>query len=754
MARLYSKNKKITSRRRTLLVAMSYVLIVLVIAGSGILSFKYINFFQQNMYAQNKFIISESAISIETQIETLATINQNIAKHIVNRIQILDKTENITEIKNHIQKEVDDWNIQELYIIDENKNWYNSMMESVAPLVIFEQKEGGGPQFFADQGGNLISLFSLAPPIEINNLRIIGIMVEKSHIDIPYLTQFKFLKGMARFYIAERSGKIIQKQNIQGQGDEQIYIQSFFENSTFSGSYSRDDVNTAIYSGQEVLIPFKKNNENLYFYSKAVHNSSLILFTIVPQNLLTSRYQTLFSMTIAVCGTMTSIFGCLIITLIYIKNKSEKQVRRLAFYDTLTGAPNLNKFEKTAENLFKKTQHNYAVVYLNIKKFKFVNEKHGKEAGDYILKSLYGDYIVPFLQDDEYAARIGPDNFGLLLTYNDKTDQVIQRLVKFQEKAEKIQDKNTGCLYSIQITFGIFFPKFRNSDIVSMLDKAHLALKMGDEKAVCNVFNTAINQKMLRDKILEDKMRDALTKSNFEVYYQPKISLKTGKATGAEALIRWRDPEDGLIMPGEFIPLFERNGFIIATDLFVFETICADIQRWLREGKTPPVVSFNLSKANIENPQFLNTYKNIIHHYGIPTKYIEFEFTETLMYDNLAILSKIIDEIHDIGATCSMDDFGSGYSSLNMLKNINVDVLKLDKEFFNEEETLSQKSKTVIKSVIELAQELNLHTISEGIEKQEDVLFLKDIGCDFIQGYYFAKPMPVKEFEAFMFPDN
>ena len=342
----------------------------------------------------------------------------------------------------------------------------------------------------------------------------------------------------------------------------------------------------------------------------------------------------------------------------------------------------------------------------------------------------------------------------MLLTYNDKTDQVIQRLVKFQEKAERIQDKNTGCLYSIQITFGIFFPKFRNSDIVSMLDKAHLALKMGDEKAVCNVFNTAINQKMLRDKILEDKMRDALTKSNFEVYYQPKISLKTGKATGAEALIRWRDPEDGLIMPGEFIPLFERNGFIIATDLFVFETICADIQRWLREGKTPPVVSFNLSKANIENPQFLNTYKNIIHHYGIPTKYIEFEFTETLMYDNLAILSKIIDEIHDIGATCSMDDFGSGYSSLNMLKNINVDVLKLDKEFFNEEETLSQKSKTVIKSVIELAQELNLHTISEGIEKQEDVLFLKDIGCDFIQVYYFAKPMPVKEFEAFMFPDN
>lgn len=419
--------------------------------------------------------------------------------------------------------------------------------------------------------------------------------------------------------------------------------------------------------------------------------------------------------------------------------------------DDVTGGKNKKEFERIAKDLLK-GDGKYVLVYANIDRFKLINENFGNEVGDQVLRQIHS-IIDEELRWDEVSGRIMADNFGILMRYH-SLPKLDQRLYRISKQLAEMTDEN-GNSYGIALYFGVYIIEDGDeSDVSVMLEHANLARKKisPSHLVAMGIYDVRDSERLGRDKALEMKMHKALERGDFVPFLQPKYELKEESVAGAEALVRWLDPEEGMIYPDEFIPLFENNGFIVELDLYMFEEVCKLIERWHREGRQIIPVSVNLSRSHFEIPNFFDYYEYVLKKYDIPPKSIEIELTESLFYNDFELLSDLVNKIHKVGLSCSIDDFGSGYSSLNMLKDVRVDALKLDRVFFESGEN-DERGKDVIQSVIQLAQALDLHTISEGVEEREQVEFLKKVKCDLIQGYVFAKPMPVLEFENLAFAE-
>lgn len=419
--------------------------------------------------------------------------------------------------------------------------------------------------------------------------------------------------------------------------------------------------------------------------------------------------------------------------------------------DDVTRGRNKKEFERVASMLLK-GEGEFVIVYANIDRFKLINDAYGDDVGDTVLRKVHEIIDNELLRWDEVSGRIMADNFGMLMRYHSMEKQE-HRLARINEQLAGLVDRE-GEKYGIKMYFGVYVVEDKNASISMMLERANLALKKALHLAHHNVNIGIYDEKertiLSREKELEMKMERALKNGEFVPYLQPKYELENETIGGAEALVRWRDPVEGMIFPNEFIPLFERNGFIVELDLYMFEQVCRLIEKWNKNGYRKVPVSVNMSRGHFVVPEFFERYKEILDKYDIPKDTIEIELTESLFYNEMSRLKELIDRIHDAGMLCSIDDFGSGYSSLNMLKDVEVDALKLDRVFFDKAED-DRRGKSVVNSVIHLAQELELRTVSEGVEVRSQVDYLKEMDCDYIQGYIFAKPMPVRDFERIAF---
>ena len=416
--------------------------------------------------------------------------------------------------------------------------------------------------------------------------------------------------------------------------------------------------------------------------------------------------------------------------------------------DDVTGGKNKKEFERIAKDLLR-GDGSYVVVYANIDRFKLINETYGNVVGDQILRQIH-KIIDDELRWDEVSGRIMADNFGVLMRYH-SLPKLDQRLYRISKQLSELTDEQ-GNSYGIILYFGVYVVEEDETNISVMLEHANLARKKISPSHLVpmGIYDVKESQRLGRDKALEMKMHNALEQGYFVPYLQPKYELEGESIAGAEALVRWIDPEEGMIYPNEFIPLFESNGFIVELDLYMFEEACKLVERWNKEGHPIIPVSVNLSRSHFEIPNFFDYYEYVLKKYDVPPRSIEIELTESLFFNDMESLSVLVQQIHDAGLSCSIDDFGSGYSSLNMLKDVKVDALKLDRVFFESGDN-DERGKDIVQSVIQLAQALDLHTISEGVEEREQVEFLKEMHCDLIQGYVFAKPMPVPEFEKLAF---
>lgn len=436
-----------------------------------------------------------------------------------------------------------------------------------------------------------------------------------------------------------------------------------------------------------------------------------------------------------------------------LQKQTNQRLEQLAFVDPVTSGRNRTSFEIDAGGAVRAAlPGTYVLVWLDIQKFKVINDFFGVEMGDRVLRHCY-ETVEAHLENGEYVARLAADGFNLLLrTAGEKELEArLNRIAEDANNFEPFRERN----YLLSFSAGIYPIDDPVLPLIKIQDRANIARKKsgGSEEhclCTCLFYSEQDRLRSLREKEMENRMHDALGRDEFVVYLQPKQSLKKAAIAGAEALVRWRAPE-GLIPPNDFIPLFEQNGFIVDLDLHVFEKVCAMLRKWLDNGVTPVPVSVNMSRAHLADPQFLERYEAIRRAYDVPAELLEIELTESLVFENPHLLVQFIERIRAHGYHCSIDDFGSGYSSLNLLKDMNVNVLKLDRVFFASQEADNARERTVIVSVIDLAKKLSMGTVAEGVETPRQVEFLQQADCDMVQGYVFSRPVPLAEFEQMAF---
>lgn len=432
--------------------------------------------------------------------------------------------------------------------------------------------------------------------------------------------------------------------------------------------------------------------------------------------------------------------------------------RRGADTDQLTGGRSRAKFFEDAKKLLKHSSpDNWAVVLFDIDKFKYVNDRLGYDEGNKMLDRLHKT-VSDNMGSDEIFARLTDDNFALMI----KDGSDVELRTRINDIFEEFDRRNALFVkYPVVFSAGICrLGQCANEvhkdeiDINTALDRCKIAKSTlkGTHFSSIAFYDGSIRDKALREKDYESIMPAALKKREFQCYLQPKYGLRSRNIEGAEALIRWNSPEFGFISPGDFIPIAEKNGFVVELDFFILEEVCRTMRHWIDEGKKPVVISVNQSRLHLNYDDYIWRLREIVDKYDIPYEYIELELTESVFTENAEKLLKIMHKLHEIGFKLSLDDFGSGYSSLNMLKDMPVDVVKIDKEFFSDTMN-TQKGRAVISTVVDLAKNLDMDVISEGVETREQVEFLTEIHCAMVQGYYFAKPMPISDFEKLWYDD-
>ncbi|MEG0075303.1 MAG: bifunctional diguanylate cyclase/phosphodiesterase [Eubacterium sp.] len=454
-----------------------------------------------------------------------------------------------------------------------------------------------------------------------------------------------------------------------------------------------------------------------------------------------------FAMIIAMAMSWAFILFIYIRRLLRMENKN-KDLRDKVFTDALTGAPNLEKFQLDSRaRLAENTHVQWAVFYSDINNFKYYNDVFGLKYGDEILKK-YANLIKEDMTERDVFCHIGTDNFLVLRQYSDKKE-LIHRQEKVDEQIAQYVLRTKGQhLFTLSCGICCTEDLLEKHQIENLIERANFARKTVKDDPLNHYafYDESIRDKMLSEKSIENRMYTALKNKEFTVYMQPKVSLETNQIVCAEALVRWVNPNGQIVPPDKFIPIFEKNLFITALDKYMLEEVCQWIRKRIDEKQCVVSVSVNVSRMQLFDPEFVKNYTEIKDKYRIPSGMIEVEFTESMIFENIEVFLQIIIALKKAGFLCSLDDFGKGYSSLNLLRKLPVDVLKLDKVFFDKDDAF-EKARTIIIGVVAMVKQLNIKVVAEGVEEKEQVAFLRSIGCDLVQGYVFYRPMPLKEFE-------
>ncbi|MEG2119049.1 MAG: EAL domain-containing protein, partial [Pseudoflavonifractor sp.] len=419
------------------------------------------------------------------------------------------------------------------------------------------------------------------------------------------------------------------------------------------------------------------------------------------------------------------------------------RLKYLSEYDSLTGIYNKAKFfEATRALLDAGRGKPFAFFRFDVDRFQLINSFFGAAEGDklliYIAKHLSADAVE--LNRSTFG-RIESDVFGLCMPYE-------QAEAKYMIEHSKKMLERYNPNYDIVPSIGVYIIEDPSISVEEMYNRATLAAKTckGNYVDYYAYYNESMSAALTAEQEITNDMNSALQNGQFDIYLQPQYNIHTNLPCGAEALVRWKHPQKGVLSPGTFIPVFERNGFITKLDYYVWEQACKCLSAWSKDGLRPYPISVNVSRVNIYNPQLVETLLELVERYGIAPALLNLELTESAYTDNPTAMKKVMAQLQHYGFTIMMDDFGSGYSSLSLLKDIAIDVLKIDMRFLSQTE-IPGRGENIIASVIRMAKWLNIPVIAEGAETAEQVDFLRSVGCFYVPGYYFARPMPVSESE-------
>lgn len=427
----------------------------------------------------------------------------------------------------------------------------------------------------------------------------------------------------------------------------------------------------------------------------------------------------------------------------------EKRIAEASYKDIVTGYGNFEKFKIDAQDILNNNPDtDYVMFYFNIKNFKYINETYGHSTGDKTLKCV-SDVLNKYLHEGESFARVISDTFIMLIHYKNQES--------FMETFSHIKNEIHDACKIIQDRFVVDFitgiliidETMHSYSVNRLVDRAMMAEKSVDlSMGITYAFyDDEYHKKVLNEAQIENSMHGALENKEFCAYVQPKYDIMTNSLVGGELLVRWMSPSKGFLEPASFIPSFEKNGFIYQIDCFMLEEACKSLRRYLDNDIYVMPFSVNLSRITLTHPDFLNSVQNIVEKYYIPHHYIEFEITESIFSENYSQMINVLKQLKSLDFKINMDDFGTGYSSLTLLKDLPIDVIKLDHDFLSRSAAQDKNAACILKSIVDMAHTLDIRVVSEGIETPEQLEMLKAIHCEIGQGFLFAKPMPIADYD-------
>jgi diguanylate cyclase (GGDEF)-like protein/PAS domain S-box-containing protein len=430
------------------------------------------------------------------------------------------------------------------------------------------------------------------------------------------------------------------------------------------------------------------------------------------------------------------------------RKRTEKTIQNMAFYDALTGLPNRNKFRQELNAVLTKPgSEKLAVLFLDLDRFKIINDTKGHTVGDLLLKKV-ASRLVGAIQKDGIVSRHGGDEFIILLKNieKEKVGTMAQKILNEFSEPLHLDDQEFYVTPSIGISL---FPRDAK-DEETLIKLADIAMYAAKERGKNNFqfYSSQHSGHSSRKMEIENGLRKAIEQEQLILNYQPQMELDSGKLVGIEALVRWKHPVYGIVPPNEFIPLAEETGLIVPMGKWILQKACEQNKHWQDAGNTKVPIAVNISVRQFQDDYFVDSVKNSLQQAKLDPQYLELEITESIM-QNFERSVVILKELKELGVKISIDDFGTGYSSLSYLKHLPIDNLKIDKSFVDDIPDHSNRG-SIVKTIIDMGHNLNYTVIAEGIESQEQVNFLKEHKCKIGQGYFYSRPLPAEEIEKLL----
>lgn len=608
------------------------------------------------------------------------------------------------------------------------------------------QGKKSASQVYYDEGMQQ-QLIMYAAPVQAANGSVTGVVAASKDLSAfqKILTQPSVSQSKLDVVWVDQSGRIIASSEstpLAPQGTENFLSQAGVDEQVAQSALQQMENNEAFHftiqlEGKEQTVymqPFGMNGWYLCYADTINSGKSPIYSILITSNVLSG-------MIILLCLGL----------LYYVRWAmwgSNKELMKLAYYDRLTGTYNFEKFTQCAEDLLAEDS-NYALITMNIRQFQYINEILGKAQADQVLKKLAA-LLRQVMGEKECFCRSNADQFYLLL-HSSQEEQVRARVEAIMEQAGTIaQELNVSYPVILYAGAAMVQESAPPEELVrDLLHKAEFAQKHAVKKYqnVLAFYDRAMHRKENFQNSIESSMQSALAKQEFQLFLQPKVRLENGQVEGAEALVRWIRPDETLVYPNEFIPAFEKNGFCARLDLYMVDRTCRQLREWMDAGYEPICISVNQSRLLFYQSDYVERLCAVMDRYHIPHGYIQLEILEGLAIENIEQMNKTLAQLHEKGFRLSLDDFGSGYSSLNVLAGIQVDEVKFDKDFLLESAPdKKEKNKLALKNVVKLAKDLQITTVAEGVEVQQDEEFVHSIGCEYGQGFFYSCPIPPEEF--------
>ncbi len=634
----------------------------------------------------------------------------------------------------------------DLAIVDRNGNGYNVANERIN---IADEE-----YFLAAKEGKLVSGDAIVPtpehgPVEIfaipimKNAACIGVLVAKVSPKISNQELFQNEEGdKTLIYVLNEDRELIG------------YVQdtepaSFNYNKVTSEGYFLKDRKKILNTVRLKNFFFtNKEGKDSYVWTEAGLGMKGWFVLVGRPNVISPLTKDIVRLTNLMWAFITTGTTFLIILLILFQRRADNKLVKMMYLDPVTGGDNWYKFRLTANKILNsKLSHKkrYALVNFDINRFKVINDAYGYQKGDEILKEIY-NVIKKWAKPGEPFTRYAADQFYVMTSFQED-GELTERVHELDRRLHKLRFTSTTKIY-----YGIYHITEHQDSIDHMGEFSSIAKNSikGSAKGIIAFFDDAARDRLLEEEEIERTMNESILNEEFHIYLQPKFSPIEEVLEGAEALVRWCKSCGRVISPGNFIPVFEKNGFIMELDYYMLRKVCAIIRNWIKLDYEPIPISVNISRLHFANPQLADVIKDIVDKYDVPHHFIELELTESAFLQNKQMMIQTVTKLREYGFIVSMDDFGAGYSSLNSLKDLPLDVVKLDGELFRLTDEV-ERGLTVIRNTITMAKDLHMKVVAECIETKEQVDFLGHVGCDSIQGYYFAKPMPVQKFEELYF---